>query len=216
MKTKRLISITTVLFLMISTLFFSSCDMKKGDYAIQEGAAAFQRKEFDKAIGLFQMGLSVECSMSTPTVYIMISNCYSQKGDYDSAIEWRNKALEITEDSENYLNLGMIYRIKQDDETAEKMFRKALDLDPDSAPAYASLGALCITHDRIDEALALFEEAEAINPRSGIIQADLAICYAHKGDFEKADEHLGLAEDYKAENLPQFKAEIESLRANHP
>lgn len=200
-----------VLFLILCPVIFSSC-LKQGDIAIQEGAAAFQRKEFDKAVGLFQMGLSVECSYSPESVYIMIANCYSQKEEFDTAIEWREKALAITEDPENYLNLGMIYRIKQDDETAEKMFRKALDIDPDNAAAYASLGALCITHNRIDEAIPLLEDAEAINSRAGIIHADLAICYARKGDFEKADEEIEIAEDYKTDNLAEFKAEIESLR----
>ena len=199
-------------FLLFCAFMFSSC-VKKGDILIQEGASAFQRKEFDKAAGLFQMGLSDECSLDPESVYVMIANCYSQKEEYDTAIEWRQKALALSEDSENYLNIGMIYRIKQDDENAEAMFRKALEIDPDNAAAYASLGALCISSNRIDEAIPLLEDAEAINPRSGIIHADLAICYARKGDFEKATEQLELAEDYKVENLAAFKAEISDLQS---
>lgn len=198
--------------LILTSLFISSCTLKKGDMAIQEGAAAFNRKEFDKAIGLFQMGLSVETSYSPESVYVMIANCYSQKMEHDQAIEWRKKALEISEEPENYLNLGMIYRIKQDDDTAEQMFLKALELDDNNAATYASLGALYITHDRIDEAIPLFKEAEAINPRSGIIHADLAICYARKGDFDLADEELEIAQNYKVDNYAKFFAEVEELK----
>lgn len=211
MKSKRTRAFFLAGIALIFSLFFSSC-LEKGDIEIQQGAAAFQRKEFEKAISLFQMGLSVECSLPPESVYVMIANCYSQMEDFDNAIEWRKKALELSEDAENYLNLGMIYRIKQDDETAEKMFRKALDVDPDNAAAYGSLGALCLTHDRIDEAIYFLEEAETVNPRAGIVHADLAICYARKGDFEKADEQLGLAEDYKVDNLAAFKAEVADLQ----
>ena len=176
MKSKRKRTFFLAGTALIFSLIFSSC-LEKGDIEIQQGAAAFQRKEFEKAISLFQMGLSVECSLPPESVY-----------------------------------LGMIYRIKQDDETAEKMYRKALDVDPDNAAAYGSLGALCLTHNRIDEAIYFLEEAETVNPRAGIVHADLAICYARKGDFEKAEEQLELAEDYKVDNLAAFKAEVADLQ----
>ena len=199
------------IFISLSFLFVSC--MKDGDILVQEGARFFNQKRFDLALEDFEKALESETSYEPRILYIYISNCYSQMGDQDLAIEWRLKALEIAEDASNYLNIGFLYRLKGDDDTAEKMYLKALELDGEDAAIYASLGSLYLTHDRIDEAVAMLEKACDIDDRSGIIHADLAICYAKQSLFDEAEDEYSLALRYKAPNIIEFRARLDELKS---
>lgn len=202
------------IFIFLSLVFvapiLSSC-MKKGDIAVQQGASYFQRGRFDLAETAYKMALDVECSYPKEDIYVLISNCYSQRGDYDTAIEWRNKALAITEDAENYMNLGMIYRLKNDELKAEEMFKKAVEIAPMGANTYGSLGSLYLSQDRVDEAIPLLEKCLELNPRIAQIHADLAVCYARKGLFDEAEESFEEAQRYRLDTISQFRAEIDEL-----
>lgn len=199
-----------VMFLLSASLCFTSC-LQKGDVAIQQGAAYFQRGKFDLAETAYKMALDVECSYPKDYIYILISNCRSQQGDYDDAIEWRNKALEIREDAENYVNLALIYRLKNDEATAEEMYKKAIELAPKNPSTHGSLGALYLSQNRIDEAIPLFEKCLELNEGIAQIHANLAVCYARKGLFDEAEEELSYAQSLRVENYAQFKAEIDAL-----
>lgn len=200
-----------LLALILSGLSFSSCVVPAGDLDIQQGARYFQKKKFDEARHCFEMALEEECTFPKESVYIYISNCYSQQEDYDSAIEWREKALEISPDADNLLQLGMIYRVKLDDDKAEEYFKKALELNTRNAAAYASLGSLYMTHNRTDEAIEMLENSLDINNLSSIVHADLAVCYARKGMEKEAMDELQWAADHKFEQIAEFKDQVISL-----
>lgn len=190
---------------------FVSC-VKPGDLDVQQGSRLFQQKKFSEAKELFELALTEECSYSPESLYIMISNCYSQQGEYDTAIEWRKKSLEtMPDDTENYLNLGMIYRLKNDEETAEDFFKKALALAPEDADANASLGTLYLAQGRNTEALPLLEKALEAKPTQGLLHADLAVCYARLHLFSKAEEEYQQAVKYRAPHIDQFRAELDAL-----
>ena len=199
-----------LLLILPASMVFTSC-LQKGDMAIQQGSAYFQRKQFDLAETAFKMALDVECSYPKEYIYVLISNCYSQRGGYDGAIEWRNKALEIREDAENYVNLGLIYRLKNDETTAEQMYKKALELAPDDGGVYGSIASLYLSQDRIDEAIPLFEKCLELNPRMPVVYADLAVCYARKGRFDEAEEMLSFAHKMKVDRYDEFRSEIDAL-----
>src|SRR5574344_272236 len=199
---------------LFSTIF-TAC-LKTGDLAIQNGSQLYQQKKFEESDQFFQQALKEECSYSKDVILIFIANCYSQRGDYDTAISYRKQALEVNEDADNYNNIAMLYRLKKDDATAEAMYRKAIALAPDDAVGYVSLGALCMTADRIDEAIPLLEKAEALNGGIGIGHADLAICYAKKNQFSDAEDEYEEAVKNKADNLQQFRDQLNKIEGKEP
>jgi tetratricopeptide (TPR) repeat protein len=196
--------------LILTPLIFCSC-LEKGDIAVQQGAAYFQRREFTSAENAFKMALTVECSYPPEDIYIMIANCRSQQEDWDGALEWRGKVLETRRDAENLLNMGLIYRLKKDDKTAEDFFKQALDADSGSSDAYASLGALYLSQGRIEDAAAMLEKSLDINDRPAIVHADLAICYGRLKDFTRAEEEISIAAERKLPDIEKFRRELTDL-----
>ncbi len=195
---------------IFSTFTFTSC-MKTGDMLIQNGSSYYQRKNFEQAEELFMMALEEKSDFSKEDIYAMIANCRLELGDYDNAIEWRNKILETRKDSDNYINLGLLYRFKQDDATAEEMYKKALNAAPKDPNAYGSLGSLYLSQDRIDEAIPYFQESINLYPWNGQVHTNLAICYGRKGLFDLAEESMANALYLRYENFDSFRAELDEL-----
>ena len=196
--------------ILVSALIFTSC-VKQGDMAIQQGASYFQRGKFDLAENAYKMALDVECSYPKEDIYILISNCRSQQRDYDGAIEWRNKALAIREDAGNYMNLGLIYRLKKDEATAEEMYKKAVEISPKNPNTHGSLGSLYLSQGRIDEAIPLFKKCLELNPSIAQIHANLAVCYARKNLFDEAEDELEEAKRYRLDTYAEFRKEVDAL-----
>lgn len=196
--------------LISASLALTSC-IAKGDIAIQQGASYFQRGKFDMAENAYKMALDVECSYPKEDIYILISNCRSQLKDYDGAIEWRNKALALREDAGNYMNLGLIYRLKNDEASAEEMYKKAVELAPKNPNTYGSLGALYLSQDRVDEAMPLFEKCLELDSSIAQIHANLAVCYARKGRFDEAEDELESARRYRLDTYAEFRKEVDAL-----
>ena len=157
------------------------------------------------------MALDSDSTFPKEDIYSLIANCRLELGDYDSAIEWRRKILEAREDSDNYINLGLLYRLKEDDETAEKMYKDALRVGPKDPAAYGSLGSLYLSQDRIDEAIPYFQESASLYAWNGQVHANLAICYGKKGLFDLAEESMANALYLKLENYDDFRAQLDAL-----
>ena len=200
-----------VLVLLLVTL--TGCVLKAGDAAIQRGSALFQQKKFDEARTYFEQALKEETTFSTDLIYVLIANCYSQQLDYDNALVWRQKALELEpESADNLLNMAFLYRLKQDDAQAEHLFSKALELDPDNPAPYASLASLYLTANREEEALQMLLKANELDDDIAIVHADMAVCYARMGHFANAEEELEIAEELHVDNYDLFKQEIDALK----
>ena len=210
-RTKKFFLFLALILTLTSSLSLNSCVVPPGDLDIQQGSRYFQKKMFDEARHCFEMALQEKCSFPKETVYIYISNCYSQQENYDQAIIWREKALEISEDADNLLQLGLIYRVKLNDDKAEEYFKRALTLNTRNAAAYASLGALYMTHDKIDLAIEMLENSLDINNLSSIVHADLAVCYAKKGREEEALDELQWAQDHKFDQIEEFRKQVEEI-----
>ena len=88
---------------------------------------------------------------------------------------------------------GMVAYKKEDKETAESFFKKAIALDPGYGEPYTNLGVLKWTLDEKDEALDLLERGFILSPTmtDGITTYHSAI--AATGGFERAERIFGEA-----------------------
>ena len=207
---KRICKLVLIVFMLTA---LTSCVLRAGNAAIQRGSALFQQKKFDEARTYFEQALKEESTYSADLIYILISNCYSQQLDYDNALLWRQKALELDPDNaDNYLNMAFLYRLKHDDDSAEKLFSKALELDPEDPAPYASLASLYLTTNREEEALQMLLKANELNDNIAIVHADMAVCYARMGHFANAEEELEIAQELHVDNFNLFKQEIDALK----
>ena len=96
-------------------------------------------------------------------------------GNFRYAEDLYKKAIELNPDAQTYSNLGTVLA---EDETryaeAEAAYRKAIKLDPNSAPAYYNLGNMLINDEtRYSDAEAAYRKAIELNPNSAIAYNNL-------------------------------------------
>ena len=91
---------------------------------------------------------------------------YEQKGQFDKAIRYYSKTVQLAPMFPNpYINLGNVYHKKKEYYKAEKFMRKALSLNPRSALASYNLGNILRQAGKIQEAIGAYKRALQLNPR---------------------------------------------------
>lgn len=130
-------------------------------------------------------------------------------GNYDAAIGLFNRAVELDPNyAETYHNLGYVYFIRGDMEFAEEYFKKTLAFDPGHENARANLemverqdiilkvndlNARAIRKGRegdLDGAVALFEEAIAVDPENAESYNNMGYLYSLKKDYSRAENYF--------------------------
>lgn len=105
-------------------------------------------------------------------------------GLYEEAIRLASAPEEL--DAQGRFYLGLCYFSLSDDETAIQWFDRALQLDPDLAPAYFFKGNALIYLSRPQEALRQFEEAIGREPGVADYQEARGNALYHLGQKEEA------------------------------
>ena len=109
------------------------------------GIAYKEMELFDYAISEFELASS-NSSIRFDS-YIMLGNCFMEKGAYDQSIEYYKKASELKGLSDDKLariqfNLGLAYEANGMTSEALNSFYSALKLDPSSSEAKARIKSL--------------------------------------------------------------------------
>jgi superkiller protein 3 len=89
-------------------------------------------------------------------------------------------------DEEALTLLGVIRGRQHRFPEAEALFRRVLQINPQSAVAHRDLGSALVEQDRNDEALDQFTQAGALAPKDYQLKVELAQLYAAKGEFAEA------------------------------
>jgi tetratricopeptide (TPR) repeat protein len=113
-----------------------------------------------------------------------------QKGNYEQAVNFYNKALQLKPDECGvWFNLGVVYfQRMQKKEDAEQAFTRASDLCPDDVNAKVNLAVLLISNNRFDEAIARLNAFTADHPDECVGWDLLAQALSNKGQREEAME----------------------------
>jgi|GEM_PF-2746413 len=85
------------------------------------------------------------------------------------------KIVEQFVDDLSHWRAGNEYLKAKDWQGAERMYRKALEINPNYADAHHSLGVVLATRGRVDEAIAHFQKALEINPDDVKIRRNLEV-----------------------------------------
>ena len=109
---------------------------------VNKGILNYEQGKLDDAVTNYKKVLEMEPSYSP--AYIYLADIYETKGDIKESNEFYKKAetLDKKEAAGAYYNLGDICaNKKRDDIKAMRFFRKAIELNPEHAEAYYSLGS---------------------------------------------------------------------------
>ncbi len=152
-----------------------------------------------------------------------------EKGRTEAALRELQASIAILPTSMAHRNLGTLYLRSGESQRAIPEYRRAIDLDPRNAAAYADLGYVLLSQGASGEAIAALEKAIALNP--GLAEAHYTLGRARatrgrwseavaayqealrrKPDFMEASYALGLALEARGEYLAAARAFEEALR----
>jgi len=184
-------------------------------------AIALKGYEFAKSGDFVQASQTLENAISTGLVgedpkqaYTVLGNAYSQQGLWKKSIESHKKALAIDPNyATAWINLGIIYRLGNNFDDAEKSYLKAIELEPKKADLHATLGAIYIRKGTPSKAVTHLTTATQIDPTGPISWGNLALAYAATGELTKAQTSLNTAKTLGYKNTQTIQARIDKLKA---
>jgi len=147
-------------------------------------------EDIKKAIGLFQQAINKDPSYAL--AYVGLADCYvvksapfSREVRLQKGSEAANKALKLEPTlAEAYVSLGAVKELDWDWKGAEKMYRKAIELNPNYPTAHQWLSEILVQSGRMEEGLNENHRALELDPLATIMNVSLAanLYYARKFD----------------------------------
>lgn len=107
---------------------------------------------------------------------------------FDEAIEFLEKAVNISERFEYLLNLGGLYIIKKKLDEAEKVLKKAMLINPSNPSVHSNLGVIYSEKGFYNKAIKKFEKSIQLNKESADAYFNLGLVYKKKGKENKSKE----------------------------
>jgi len=89
-----------------------------------------------------------------------------------------------------YVNLGIEYRKREKMDVAEKVFRKAIELNPGFLPAYFELAKVYLLSKRYIQAEKIYQEVLETEPRNESAYLELAQLYMEMKEYRRAEGAL--------------------------
>lgn len=112
---------------------------------------------------------AVKLNSKSISVYLNLSNIYSEKRKNKKAIQILNKGLALTNDYKKdklYLQLGKLLYAEKDFVSAIKSLNQSLAIEPNNIESFIELAKIYIAQDKIDLAESQVERALKINKNS--------------------------------------------------
>lgn len=159
------------------------------------------------ALALRDLETCMELAPDFAMAYIQLGVTHARTGNFEKAVEYLQRATVITPDvPEVYNYLGETYmQLLQapgdhgvDFDTVQALFDKAIAMDPTYPMAYINQGNLLVSKgsEYGHAALALFERAVTMCPRSKFAYCHLAQVYMAMQDYPRALEQIDKAITY--------------------
>ena len=129
------------------------------------GIAQLTYGQNPEAENSFKQSLAFDAKLVPALAYLGMT--YSERGAYDKAISFYEQAIALNPQlaALHYLVAETILKSEAADTArAEKYLRRAIELDPNLAPAYLTWGRLYARTNRYDEAAPLLERAVSLQP----------------------------------------------------
>jgi tetratricopeptide (TPR) repeat protein len=120
-----------------------------------------------------------------------LASLYANRGDFPKAIELLKQSIEKNPgDARSVVTLAEFYEQNKDYANAAETWKQALPLTNDNPKVRRALANDLFAANRLDEALALFQEIAKNDPKAADVQLQILKIYERKRDFAKAHQTL--------------------------
>ncbi|MDH4222677.1 MAG: glycosyltransferase family 39 protein [candidate division Zixibacteria bacterium] len=145
-------------------------------------------------------------------LHYLLGNAYLKQRSYQNAEDEFTKSILISkEQARGFTGLGVIRSIQGNNEEAESLLKKALEIDSTEVYAYRYLGDLFIRKNEFSTALQMYKIALSLNPEYGEAYFGAGYVYANLGDLKKAVEMWEKSLVYSPD-LPGTRENLERAR----
>lgn len=121
-----------------------------------------------------------------------LANDYYKIGEFDKAVEYYNKALELRPDLlETYFNRGLAYTRKQNYDKAIEDLSKVIELNPNLAEAYYTRGLVYEYKQDYDKAIENYARALDVDPNYSKAQSQKEVAKNKKETLAAAKSQAG-------------------------
>ncbi|MBL8266998.1 tetratricopeptide repeat-containing sulfotransferase family protein, partial [Steroidobacter sp.] len=151
------------------------------------GLIAQQTGHSQQALRLLQRSIAIE--PDDPRTHNHLGQVWIALKNKDAALACFEAAVQIDpRHGDSLNNLANAVRVR-DPQRATDLYRRALELAPDSVDAAYNLANLLNEERDADAALAMYQRALAINPSHVRSRRNLAVLLEQRGQFDAAIEH---------------------------
>ncbi|MBN1867583.1 tetratricopeptide repeat protein [Candidatus Sumerlaeota bacterium] len=152
-----------------------------------------QTDQTDKAVEL--LNEMIDKDPQDAGIRITLAGLYQRKGETQRAEAIADAVVSgDVRDPITFYDVGLLKWDLGRHDQAEKYLARAIDLNPEFADAYNSLGYLFAEQGiKLDQALELVQKAMKMKPDQGYITDSLGWVYFKKGEIDKAVEYLSAA-----------------------
>lgn len=163
------------------------------DY-IKQGNACFPRKEYHKAIKLYDEAIRVNPKNAIAYGNRALAHLYLT--EYNEAIEDNNIAVNLDPKYAGaFRNRGDTYAELGNHQQALKDYIKAIELDPNDSGAYINRGISFARLDLHDQAIHDYDKVVELNPNDYAAYYNRGISYDRLGQYEQAIQDYSKALD---------------------
>lgn len=166
------------------TLLRFQAQVHKAVLQARQGEMALARSTLDR--------LKPQNDRERSVVALTLASIFQEAGRTDAAVDTLQRAnQEIPGSPQIKYDLAMLYERQGKVEEFETLMREVIDLDPDNANAYNSLGYTFADQNRnLEEAQALLDRALELDPENPYIQDSVGWFFYRTGDLQAALEYL--------------------------
>lgn len=126
--------------------------------------------------------------------FYLIAKVYMRQGQYQAALENLRSSLLFVLSAAALVDLGTCYDKLRDAETAKNMFKKAIRISKNYAPAYYNLGCLYLSAGQEKEAVTFLQKAISYAAQEPNYYCQLAEAFYRRGERTKNKSDLKQAQ----------------------
>jgi len=108
------------------------------------------------------------------------------EGNYDKAILYYKKSIELKPTPDSYNSMGVCYRNKGEYDKAIQCYQKAIELNPNFVRTYNNMGIAYYHKNKYDKAIQCYKKAINLNPKSAVAYNNMGIAYNFKNEYDEA------------------------------
>ncbi len=157
-------------------------------------AAIYERyKLYDEALEQYTRALNLQASEQAATGLARVARAGGHGADANGVLAAFVKSPAGRDSAEAWNSLGVLHDDSGERDSAERAFRRAIELQPQSDRLHNNLGYNLLLQDRLADAEAAFRRALELQPQSAAARNNLATVLARRGQLDAARREFLIA-----------------------